>query len=88
MTQANGTADLDTAAEMLADAARFGDASITVGADKSYDAAGFAAMCRAHGVTPHAAQYNDRAGGSAIDGRTTCWADYYAVSQRKRNCIE
>jgi transposase len=45
------------------------------------------ATCRAHGVTPHVAQNNGRAGGSAIDGRTRRWAGY-AVSQRKRKCIE
>jgi transposase len=87
VTQANGTAERDTAAEMLADAAQFADTSITVGADKHYDTAGFVATCRAHGVTPHVAQNNGRAGGSAIDGRTTRWAGY-AVSQRKRKCIE
>jgi hypothetical protein len=38
-------------------------------------------------VTPHVAQKDARAGGSAIDGRTTRWAGY-AISQRKRKCIE
>ncbi|EEA02757.1 transposase IS4 family protein [Burkholderia sp. H160] len=87
VTQANGSAERDTAAEMLADAAQFADASITVGADKNYDTAGFMATCRAHGVTPHVAQNDGRAGGSAIDGRTTRWPGY-AISQRKHKCIE
>jgi hypothetical protein len=38
-------------------------------------------------VTRHVAQNDARAGGAAIDGRTTRWAGY-AVSQRKRKCIE
>lgn len=62
VTQANGTAERDTAAEMLADAARFVGTSITVGADKNYDTAGFVATCRANNVTPHVAQNDGRAG--------------------------
>ncbi len=85
VTQANGTAERDTAAEMLAEAAQFADTSVTVGADKNHDTAGFVVTCRAHGVTPDVAQNNGRAGSSAIDGRTTRWAGY-AVSQRKRKC--
>jgi hypothetical protein len=42
---ANGTAERDAAAEMLADAAQIAGASITVGADKNYDTAGFVATC-------------------------------------------
>jgi hypothetical protein len=38
-------------------------------------------------ITPHVAQNTNRVGGSAIDGRTTRHAGY-AVSQRKRKCIE
>ncbi|SAL07476.1 transposase, IS4 family protein [Caballeronia arationis] len=74
-------------AEMLADAARFSGTSITVGADKNYDTAGFVATCCANSVTPHVAQNDGRAGGSAIDARTTRWSGY-AISQRKRKCIE
>jgi transposase len=87
VTQASGTAERDAAADMLADAARLAGAPITVGADKNYDTAGFVATCRANGVTPHVARNDSRNGGSAIDGRTTRWAGY-AVSQRKRKCIE
>jgi hypothetical protein len=87
VTQANGTAGRDVAAEMLADAARFAGSSITVGADKNYDTAGFVATCRANNVTPQVAQNEARMGGSAIDARTTRWPGY-AISQRKRKCIE
>jgi len=87
VTQASGTAERDAAADMVADAARLAGVPITVGADKNYDTAGFVANCRAHRVTPHVAQNTERAGGSAIDGRTTRWPGY-AVSQRKRKCIE
>ncbi|MCX4163674.1 MULTISPECIES: IS5 family transposase [Paraburkholderia] len=87
VTQANGTAERDTAADMLADAARFAGTPVTVGADKNYDMAGFVATCRANCVTPHVAQNDGRAGGSAIDERTTRWPGY-AISQRKRKCIE
>jgi hypothetical protein len=72
---------------MVADAARLAGVPITVGADRNYDTAGFVTNCRAHRVTPHVAQNTERAGGSAIDGRTTRWPGY-AVSQRKRKCIE
>jgi IS5 family transposase len=58
-----------------------------VGADKNYDTAGLVASCRANRVTPHVAQKDGRGGGSAIDGRTTRCAGY-AISQRKRKCIE
>jgi hypothetical protein len=43
----------------------------TIGADKNYDTRGFVAEMRRIGVTPHVAQNTARAGGSAIDGRTT-----------------
>lgn len=76
VTQANGTAERDAAADMLADAARLADRPITVGADKNYDTAGFVATCRTNRVTPHVAQNDARAGGSAIDARTTRWAGY------------
>jgi hypothetical protein len=85
LTQANGTAERDAAADMLADAARLAERPITVGADKSYDTAGFVATRRANGVIPHVAQNDARARGSAIDRRTTRWAGY-AISQRKCKC--
>ncbi len=66
VTQASGTAERDAAAQMLEDAAQVASAPITVGADKNYDTAGFVASCRANHVTPHVAQNDGRAGGSAI----------------------
>jgi DDE family transposase len=42
---------------------------------------------RQRNVTPHVSQNTNRAGGSAIDGRTTRHAGY-SVSQRKRKRIE
>jgi hypothetical protein len=60
---------------------------VTVGADKGYDTSAFVAECRQMRVTPHVAQNTNRAGGSAINGRTTRHAGY-ALSQRKRKRIE
>jgi IS5 family transposase len=71
---------------MLADVALPGK-RITVGADKAYYTRGFVKACRENNVTPHVAQNSNRVGGSAIDGRTTRHVGY-AVSQRKRKCIE
>jgi hypothetical protein len=86
-TQASGTAELDEAAEMLTNVGQVANVPITTGADKNYELAGFVASCRANHVTRYVAQNDGRAGDAAIDGRTTRWADY-AVSQRKRKCIE
>ena len=47
----------------------------------------FVAACRNLGVTPHVAQNSARAGGSAIDGRTTRHVGY-EISQRIRKRIE
>ena len=85
-SQSNGLAEREVAATMLADVAQAGK-RITVGADKAYDTRGFVKACRDNNVTPHVAQNTTRVGGSAIDGRTTRHAGY-AISQRKRKCIE
>jgi IS5 family transposase len=85
-TQATGTAERDAAADML-DELAVRQAQVTVGADKAYDTRGFVQACRDIGVTPHVAQNLTRNGGSAIDGRTTRHVGY-AISQRKRKCIE
>lgn len=82
----DGTAERDVAAQMLSGVSKAGK-RITVGADKAYDTRGFVKACREINVTPHVAQNTNRIGGSAIDGRTTAHAGY-AVSQRKRKCIE
>jgi len=85
-SRANGRAERDVAAEMLQDVAR-PDRRITVGADKGYDTRGFIKACRDANVTPHVARNTKRSGGSAIDKRTTRHLGY-ALSQRKRKCIE
>jgi transposase len=83
---ADGTAERDVAAQMLAGVAGPGK-RVTVGADKAYDTRGFIKACREINVTPHVAQNLKRNGGSAIDGRTTRHPGY-EVSQRKRKRIE
>ena len=64
-----------------------GDGRITVGADKGYDTREFAAECRHMNVPPRVARNTARAGGSAINARTTRHSGY-AVSQKKRKRIE
>jgi transposase len=83
--QANGTAERDAALVMLEQIP--GENRVTVGADKAYDTKDFVAECRNMNVTPQVAQNTKRAGGSAIDERTTRHAGY-AISQRKRKRIE
>jgi transposase len=86
-SRSDGFAEREVAATMLAEAAGASGKRITVGADKAYDTRGFVQACRDAGVTPHVAQNTARVGGSAIDGRTTRHPGY-AISQRKRKCIE
>jgi transposase len=83
--QANGTAERDAALLMLERVP--GTKLVTVGGDKGFDTRDFVAECRHLRVTPHVAQNYARAGGSAIDGRTTRHAGY-KISQRKRKRIE
>ncbi len=83
--QANGTAERDAALLMLERI--LGTKPVTVGGDKGFDTRGFVAECRNLRVTPHVAQNHARAGGSAIDARTTRHAGY-RISQRKRKRIE
>lgn len=83
---ADGTAERDVAADMLADVSSRGK-RVSVGADKAYDTRGFVKACREINVTPHVAQNTNRNGGSAIDARTTRHVGY-EISQRKRKCIE
>ncbi|WP_244130115.1 IS5 family transposase, partial [Burkholderia glumae] len=85
-SQANGRAEREVAVQMLRGVARL-DRPITVGADKGYNARGFVQACRDVNVTPHLDRNTKRTGGSAIDKRTTRHLGY-AVSQRKRKCIE
>lgn len=84
---ADGTAEREVAASMLADVSSTKGKRVSVGADKGYDTKGFVKACRDMNVTPHVAQNIARRGGSAIDGRTTRHPGY-EVSQRKRKRIE
>ena len=83
LTEANGTAERETALDMIADTASAGS---TVGGDKNYDTIEFVADCRALGCVPHVAQ-NTTNRRSAIDRRTTRHSGY-AISQHKRKRIE
>jgi transposase len=85
LLQANGTAERDAALLMIEQIPA--EQRVTVGADKGYDTREFVAECRRMKVTPHVAQNTKRAGGSAIDTRTTRHAGYQ-ISQRKRKRIE
>jgi transposase len=85
LLEANGRAERDAALLMLEQVP--GDGRITVGGDKGFDTQEFVAECRHMNVTPHVAQNTGRAGGSAVDARTTRHAGY-AVSQKKRKRIE
>jgi len=85
LTQADGHAERIAALHMIeprADRPR----TITLGADKAYDAEDFINELRSMKVTPHVAQ-NNNGRASAIDGRTTRHASY-AISQRIRKKIE
>jgi transposase len=85
LTLADGHAERVAALHMIeprADRPR----SITLGADKAYDAEDFVNELRSMNVTPHVAQ-NTSGRSSAIDGRTTRHGGY-AVSQRIRKGIE
>lgn len=84
LTQASGTAERESALQMLAE--RPGEQHKTVGADKAYDVASFIEGCRDINVTPHVAQ-NTTNRASAIDVRTTRHPGY-AISQRARKLIE
>jgi transposase len=84
LTQATGTAERETALEMMAQ--RQAAARATLAGDRGYDTRGFVAGLRALDITPHVAQ-NDSNRRSAIDGRTTRHAGY-ALSQRKRKRVE
>ena len=84
VSEANGTAERDTAQAMVRDVP--GRHRITVGGDKNFDTAGFVAALQELNATPHVAQ-NTSNRRSAIDRRTTRHPGY-AVSQRLRKRIE
>jgi transposase len=84
VTQATGTAEREAALAMAE--AIPGQQRVTLGADKNYDTCDFVGELRELSVTPHVAQ-NTSGRSSAIDGRTTRHPGY-AISQRKRKCVE
>jgi IS5 family transposase len=85
VTPASGSAEREAAAEMVE--ALPGEHRKTLGADKAYDTAECVARLRDQNVTPHVAQNTARAGGSAIDARTTRH-EGYAASLEIRQLIE
>jgi hypothetical protein len=92
LTQADGTAERDAALLMLygkwRERRRRGRrAPLTVGADQAYDTKDFVQTVREMRIRPHVAQNTQRAGGSAIDGRTSR-PESYRLSQGKRPLIE
>src|SRR5262245_52218597 len=84
VTQATGTAEREAALTMAE--AIPGQQRVTLGADKNYDTRDFVRELQELRVTPHVAQ-NTTGRSSAIDGRMTHHPGY-AVSQRKRKCVE
>jgi transposase len=90
--QASGTAERETAIDMLNRHSPGSTHRITLAADKGYDAASFVAELRQMAVTPHIAR-NDaptktgKRRRTTIDARTTRHAGY-AISQRVRKRIE
>ena len=85
VTQVDGYGERDASKAMAADLP--GRHQKTIGADKNDDTKGFVAEMRRLWVTPHVAQNTARAGGSAIDGRTTRH-EGYAKSINARRGIE
>jgi transposase len=83
-TLATGTAEREASVQMMKRVARARRS--TLGGDKNYDTHPHVKALRELGVTPHVAQ-NNRNRASAIDKRTTSHGGY-AVSQRKRKCVE
>ncbi len=81
VTQANGTAERETALGMLEKVGK--SQRITIGADKGYDTRDFVTSCRELKITPHVA----RRQWSIVDKRTTRH-EGYKISQRIRKRIE
>jgi transposase len=83
VSEANGTAERDTALGLLGRRRR--KRRITLGADRGYDVRAFAGSLRARSVTPHIAQCTHRR--PATDARTTRHPGY-AISIGSRRQIE
>jgi transposase len=86
VTPATGSAERDTALELVDEAFGRRFRPKTLGADKGYDTEGHVSALRARGVTPHVARNTTRRR-SAIDGRTACHPGY-ALSQKARKRVE
>lgn len=83
--EANGTAEIDGALEMLERVAS--PKRITVGGDKGFDTKRFIAECRGLNVTPQLAMNVTTRRTTGLDGRTVNHPGY-AISQRIRMRIE
>jgi transposase len=92
VTHADGTAEREAALLMLytkwRNRRRLGRRGpMSVAADKAYDTQSFVRTMREMNIRPHVAQNTARAGGSAIDRRTSRHQSY-SISHRKRPLIE
>ena len=87
VTHADGTAERDAAMLMVYKRWKKRLSTGSLGADKAYDTHDFVQVLRDLRVRPHVTQNVNRAGGSAIDRRTTRHASY-DIRQRKRPLIE
>jgi transposase len=87
VTEADGTAERDAAMLMVYSRWKKHRPISTLGGDKGYDTRDFVQVLREMEVRPHLTQNVNRAGGSAIDARTTRHAGY-EISQKKRPLIE
>ena len=85
-TQADGKAERDAGALMVAGIVKRRKGRITLGADKAYDTRDFVDTVREMGVTPHFTQNNTHRR-SAIDERTTRHQGY-RISLSKRWLVE
>lgn len=81
---ATGTAERDTAIDLIGRQTAGHQRRVTLGGDKGYDVVSFVSELRLVAITPHVAA---KAKGSAIDRRTTRHAGY-EVSQKKRKLVE
>jgi IS5 family transposase len=84
VTQSTGTAEREAALAMAE--AIPAQQRATLSADKNYDTRDFARELREREMTPHVTRHTT-ARSSAIDARTTRHPGY-AMSQRKRKCVE
>jgi len=84
LTQADGYAERRAALDMVHRHSPGSPRRLTLGADKGYDSADFAADLRQACVTPHVARKSRY---SAIDGRTTRH-EGYTLSHKRRKKIE